>query len=53
MTLPLTEEEKEESRKVQILAPIFLDRPALALSSKENTAYVEEVKRLREYYALP
>ena len=38
MTLPLTEAEKEDGRRVQILDPIFLDRPALALEMCKNAA---------------
>ena len=38
-TLPLTEAEKEgDGRKIQILDPIFLDRPALALEMCKNAA---------------
>lgn len=38
-TLPLTEEEQKiDPRKVQILDPIFLDRPALALEMCKNAA---------------
>ena len=37
-TLPLTDAEKEGGRKVQILDPIFLDRPALALEMCKNAA---------------
>ena len=40
LTLPLTEEEQiKDSRKVQILDPIFLDRPALALEMCKNAAF--------------
>ena len=38
MTLPLTDAEKEDGRQVQILDPIFLDRPALALEMCKNAA---------------
>ncbi len=39
LTLPLTEEEQTiDPRKVQILDPIFLDRPALALEMCKNAA---------------
>ena len=39
LTLPLSPEEQEkDSRKVQILDPIFLDRPALALEMCKNAA---------------
>ena len=39
LTLPLTEEEQiQNPRKVQILDPIFLDRPALALEMCKNAA---------------
>jgi len=39
LTLPLTAEEQEkDSRRVQILDPIFLDRPALALDMCKNAA---------------
>ena len=47
MTLPLTEAEKEDSRKIQILDPIFLDRPALALEMCKNAA-VDMAKHARE-----
>ena len=40
LTLPLTEEEQtKDARKVQILDPIFLDRPALALEMCKNAAF--------------
>lgn len=41
LTIPLTEEEKEmgkEKHKVQVLDPIFLDRPAVALEMCKNAA---------------
>lgn len=39
LTLPLSPEEQEkDSRRVQILDPIFLDRPALALEMCKNAA---------------
>lgn len=39
LTIPLTKEEQEEEvRKVQILDPIFLDRPAVALEMCKNAA---------------
>ncbi len=39
MTLPITEDEQSGgSKKVQILDPIFLDRPALALEMCKNAA---------------
>ena len=47
MTLPLTEAEKEDSRKIQILDPIFLDRPALALEMCKNAA-VDMAKHARD-----
>lgn len=47
ITLPLTEAEKEDSRKIQILDPIFLDRPALALEMCKNAA-VDMAKHARE-----
>ncbi len=37
-TLPLTDEEREGGRKIQILDPIFLDRPARALEMCKNAA---------------
>ena len=47
MTVPLTEAEKEDGRKVQILDPIFLDRPALALEMCKNAA-VDMAKYAKE-----
>lgn len=39
LTIPLTEEEKEkDARRVQVLDPIFLDRPAVALEMCKNAA---------------
>ena len=38
LSVPLTEAEKEDGRKVQILDPIFLDRPALAIEMCKNAA---------------
>ena len=47
-TIPLTEEEQEkDARKVQILDPIFLDRPALALEMCKNAA-IEMAKYAKE-----
>ena len=48
LTLPLTQEEQEkDARKVQILDPIFLDRPALALEMCKNAA-VDMAKYAKE-----
>ena len=48
LTLPLTAEEQEKDpRKVQILDPIFLDRPALALEMCKNAA-IEMAKYAKE-----
>ena len=48
LTIPLTEEEQEkDARKVQILDPIFLDRPALALEMCKNAA-IEMAKYAKE-----
>lgn len=48
LTIPLTEEEKERSlRNVEILDPIFLDRPAVALEMCKNAA-VQMAKYAKE-----
>lgn len=46
MTIPMTEDEKDNS-KIQILDPIFLDRPALALEMCKNAA-VDMAKYAKE-----
>ncbi len=51
MTIPLTEVEKEDGRKVQILDPIFLDRPSLALEMCKNAA-IDMAKYAKEGMAL-
>ena len=48
LTVPLTEDEQEkDTRKVQILDPIFLNRPALALEMCKNAA-VDMAKYAKE-----